>query len=374
LNVRTGPGTSNKRLTTLKKGTKVDVTGEAGGGWLKIKYNGGTAYVSGDFVARPSDGGSGENSPAPSPSDESDYPEQDTRYGVVTTGLNFRKGPSKSYDVIRVLQAGTRVEILTGANGWLKVSYGGRDGYVYADFIREEETVTKQEGDTVYITTKYPVSFGQALQKEQKVNGSSNLAYYLNPRNFSKGSTEYYQFLQLSSLANLNMRDMQIILAGRGILSGYAAEFITAAENNGVNEVYLVSHALLETGNGTSSLAKGVRIHGTKVYNMFGIGAYDGNAVNAGAEYAYSHGWTTPGKAIEGGAAWIADHYIYNRAYRQDTLYKMRWNPDALVMGNAAHQYATDPGWAVKQTPMIDNMYRKITKYTQIFDVPEYRN
>jgi mannosyl-glycoprotein endo-beta-N-acetylglucosaminidase len=107
---------------------------------------------------------------------------------------------------------------------------------------------------------------------------------------------------------------------------------------------------------------------------MFGIGAYDGNAVQNGAAYAYSQGWTTPAKAIEGGAAWIAKYYVYNSTYRQDTLYKMRWNPEALVTGSAAHQYATDVGWAVKQTPMIDSMYSAISKYSLIFDVPEYAN
>ena len=51
----------------------------------------------------------------------------------------------------------------------------------------------------------------------------------------------------------------------------------------GINEVYLISHALLETGNGTSQLAKGADVvnnkvvtnSNTKYHNVFGIAAYD---------------------------------------------------------------------------------------------------
>ncbi|WP_141306156.1 SH3 domain-containing protein, partial [Sporolactobacillus inulinus] len=375
LNVRSGAGTSNKILTTLKKGSRIEVVSEAGG-WLKIKYNGGTGYVSAEFVEQPSDNTSADDSSNQS-SNESGSSENgsSTTYGLTTTGVQFRQGPGKSYQSYGVLQAGTKVEIIAqGADGWIKVSYDGKDGYIYGDYLKDEITSTIQDGNTAYITTKYSVSFGQALAKEEKVNKSSSLAYYLNPNNFTKGSIDYYQFLQLSSLASVSLSDMDTMLQGKGILSGKGQAFIDAAKKYQVNEIYLVSHALLETGNGSSTLAKGVEYNGKTVYNMFGIGAYDGSAVSSGAAYAYNQGWTTPEKAIQGGAAWIANYYIYNQTYRQDTLYKMRWNPEALVIGDAAHQYATDVGWAVKQTPMIDNLYRMAAKYSLIFDVPEYGN
>jgi beta-N-acetylglucosaminidase/membrane protein implicated in regulation of membrane protease activity len=367
LNVRSGASTSNNVLTTLKKGSSVEVV-EVSGDWLKINYNGGTAYVSGTYVTKPnSSSGSGQSS--------SDSPSSSTTLGLITTGVNFRQGPGTSYNSYGVLKAGTLVEMLADApDGWKKISYDGKDGYVYGDYLKNETTTTIQDGNSAYITTKYPISFGQALVKEQAVNSSADLANYLNPKNFAKGSVEYYQFLKLSSLANISTEDMNALLNGKGILSGYGDAFRQAAADSKVNEVYLVAHALLETGNGNSTLSKGVVYNGTTVYNMFGIGAYDGSAVNSGAAYAYSHGWTTPAKAIEGGAAWIAANYVYNSTYHQDTLYKMRWNPEALVMGNAAHQYATDVGWAVKQTPMIDSMYSIISKYNLVFDVPEYAN
>ncbi|WP_332238790.1 SH3 domain-containing protein [Sporolactobacillus sp. KGMB 08714] len=369
LNVRTGASTGSTILATLSKGTEVEVVGTSGS-WLQIIYKDGTAYVSGDYVQK-QDGSSASTDPS-APGGTSQTTSSSTE-GLITTDVNFRKGPDTTYGIYQVIPAGTTVEWLADApNGWVKVSYGGNDGYVYGDYVKKETSTTTQSGNNAYKTTNYPISFSQALEEEQQVNQSSQLAYYLNPKNFAQGTPSYFQFLQLSSLANISLSDMNLILSGKGILSGYGSTFIDAAKKNGVNEVYLAAHAMLETGNGTSNLANGIVYKGVKVYNMFGIGAYDQDPENAGAAMAYSEGWTTPAKAIEGGAAWIAKYYIYNSVYQQDTLYKMRWNPSALVAGSAAHQYATDVAWAVSQTSMIDSMYRQIAQYSLVFDIPQY--
>jgi mannosyl-glycoprotein endo-beta-N-acetylglucosaminidase len=81
---------------------------------------------------------------------------------------------------------------------------------------------------------------------------------------------------------------------------------------------------------------------------MCGIGAYDYDAINTGAAYAYKMGRYTSEAAIVGGAEFISTKYIH-KEYGQNTLYKMRWSP----MRPGSHQYATDMGWAVKQTSRI---------------------
>src|SRR5699024_4508779 len=136
------------------------------------------------------------------------------------------------------------------------------------------------------------------------------------------------------------------------------------------NEAYLISHAFLETGNGNSTLAKGVKYKGKTVYNMFGIGAVDSNPLNGGAKTAYENGWFTPEKAIIGGAKWIQGQFI-NNAHKQNTLYKMKWNPD-MVDGYAWKQYATDIGWAVKQTSNIKVIYDKLNHPKYVYDKPKY--
>src|SRR5699024_8869414 len=162
----------------------------------------------------------------------------------------------------------------------------------------------------------------------------------------------------LSRPTGVTPTELNKFLKGKGILQGMGKAFIDAGRTHGVNEVYLLAHALLETGHGTSKLANGVKVNGKIVFNMFGIGAYDRDPIGEGSKRAYEEGWTTPEKAIMGGARFIGNNYI---KAGQNTLYKMRWNPEAMVKnGFATHQYATDMGWAYKQVDTMYNLYNEI--------------
>lgn len=104
------------------------------------------------------------------------------------------------------------------------------------------------------------------------------------------------------------------------------------------------------------------------MYNLFGIGAVDKSPIDAGAEYAYKQGWTSVEKAIEGGAKWISENYINNSKYGQNTLYKMRWNPEKP----AEHQYATDIAWASKQAKSMSSMFEAFPTAKYKFEIPRY--
>ncbi len=197
----------------------------------------------------------------------------------------------------------------------------------------------------------------------------NEICEYLNPDNYSD-DVYMYQFLDLSASSGISQKDMADFLEGKGILSGKENVYLSAAEKYSVSEVYLAAHSALETGNGTQELANGVVVNGKKVYNMYGIGAVDGTAIESGAQYAYKMGWDTPEKAIEGGAKWISENYINDEKYHQNTLYKMRWNPD--IPGT--HQYATDIAWAINQAPAIKEMYDNFPNAKLTFDIPEYQS
>lgn len=98
-------------------------------------------------------------------------------------------------------------------------------------------------------------------------------------------------------------------------LDNYAEWFYSASKKYSINPYYLVAKALIEGGasnkSSTNPLLVGYKFNdGTTVYNFFGIGASDGNATANGANYAKNAGWTTPQKAIKGGAKFIEDGYI----------------------------------------------------------------
>ncbi|WP_440858854.1 glucosaminidase domain-containing protein [Staphylococcus shinii] len=189
-----------------------------------------------------------------------------------------------------------------------------------------------------------------------------------------KDETQKYQFLRLDKTQNIGSADLDKLLVGKGILEGQGAAFSEAAKTYDINEVYLISHALLETGNGTSKLANGGDVVNNKVvtdgpnkyYNMFGIGAVDSDAVKQGFITAKNNGWNTVKKAIVGGAKFISESYIDKG---QNTLYKMRWNPE----NPGVHQYATDVAWASHNATRIKGFYDSMDKLGKYFDVDTYK-
>lgn len=235
----------------------------------------------------------------------------------------------------------------------------------------------RKKQDTLQILGKLKGTDGydwyQVKFNKTWVNASpEDVTYYVDPNNFQKNTVDSLQFLKLSVTANISAKEVnERILSGKGSLQGLASTFIKAGNTYGINELYLISHALLETNKGKSQLAQGVQINEKTVYNMFGIGAYDQTAVTSGAQFAYNAGWFTPEKAILGGAQFIANGYI-NAG--QDTLYKMRWNPGSTVTsGRVTHQYASDIGWAAKQVQQIYNLYNLIDSYKLVLEIPKYK-
>ena len=201
------------------------------------------------------------------------------------------------------------------------------------------------------------------------------IRYYVDPKNFLT-EVGKYQFLKLNYTEGISLNDINTVLQGKGVLSEKGQAFFDSCKIYNVSPAYLISHAFLETGNGTSVLATGVivtQVNGVPVtpkvtYNLFGIGAYDANPIKLGSEYAYTKGWFSVEQAIAGGADWISKYYINNSSYNQNTLYKMRWNPNIT----GTHQYATDIGWAIKQTKNIKGIMDKFTNANLYFDVPKY--
>ncbi|WP_275589759.1 GW dipeptide domain-containing protein [Mammaliicoccus sp. P-M56] len=185
-----------------------------------------------------------------------------------------------------------------------------------------------------------------------------------------------YQFLDLNKSQNISPSKLNELLRGKGILENQGNAFSQASKAVGINEIYLISHALLETGNGTSQLANGGNIDKngkvdlnskTKYYNMFGVGAIDKNALYGGIKYAQQAGWNTPEKAIFGGAQFIANNYI---KAGQNTLYKMRFNPQKP----GVHQYATGVDFSKSNAKRISDFYQQIQTDGQFYDVDQYKS
>ena len=175
-----------------------------------------------------------------------------------------------------------------------------------------------------------------------------------------------FQFLRLDEPSGASVEELNQELKGKGILEGQGQAFYEAENKIGVNALYLISHASLETGHGQSELASGIQVDSQSYYNFFGIGAFDHAAVSEGTSYAQQAGWTSPESAILGGAEFLHNNYI---GKGQNTLYRMRWNPE----NPGVHLYATDIAWPEKIARLIETHYQSLSLEHGTLDKDYYK-
>lgn len=278
-------------------------------------------------------------------------------------------------------QAYITVSSVNGKKHTFLVNVGASDRGDPFNLGGEEEENESYVSDGTVTYSSYNMTFPQVVRIQMAQNpppkiwtnngvvyaSEAETAEYMNPNNYYAGAYKY-QFLDLSKTSGVTADTLNAFLSDKGILRGKGQAFIDAANTYHVNEVYLVAHACLESGNGTSQLATGVEVNGETVYNLFGIAAYDSGALEGGSQKAYREGWTTVDAAIMGGAKWISTYYVNSSDTRQNTLYKMLWNPERP----GYHQYATDVGWAVKQAVSMNSIFERMSGAVYSYDIPVY--
>ena len=235
--------------------------------------------------------------------------------------------------------------------------------------------------DIRYVESSY--SFNEALDNQMNIKGKSSPKYWVGGdelwRNASRAQVmdamsidellsdpvNKMQFLDLHYQDGYSVEDLDVLLDGKGVLAGKGAAFLKASEDNNINPIYLVAHALHESDNGTSQLAK--------YNNFFGLGANDGRAIAGGRDFAEKHHWTTPELGITGAAEIISKKWVNSTLGSQSTLYSMRWNP---MNPGKTPQYATDIAWAHQQSHYIYTQVSKLQEinplYRPLFIVPKY--
>lgn len=238
--------------------------------------------------------------------------------------------------------------------------------------IKPRKTSVKKTPTVTVVYSKYTYNNALNIQmaKAPQVNYGSGwynasrsaTSAAMNNATIWNNSKMRYQMLNLGKYQGIPVSKLNQILKGKGTLSGQGQAFADGCKKYNINEIYLISHAFLESGYGTSNFASGR--YG--IYNYFGINAVDW-APNKAIDYARAEGWTTPYKGIVGGAKFVRKGYIDNG---QQTLYRMRWNPQSP--GN--HQYATDINWCKHQANTIYNLYRQIGMKGKYFIRDRYKS
>ena len=169
LNLREQPSTSSRILARLTGGTKVSILGESGS-WYRVSHDGLVGYLSAQYVrvtetaATPAPANTPEptNAPTntPAPTAAPTQAPETGRTGVVSISgsrLNLREQPSTSSRILARLTGGTKVSILGESGGWYHVRYGGLEGYLSAQYVRETESAATPEPTPTIAPTESPV-------------------------------------------------------------------------------------------------------------------------------------------------------------------------------------------------------------------------
>lgn len=125
VNFRAGATTGSGILGVVPQGTTVNLLGPSVSGWTKVSWNGRTGYISTPYLTAPA------TTPAPAPA-------ADTVIGTAKAiyAVNFRAGAGTNTASLMVVPQGATVNVLSASvNGWTKVSYAGKTGYISTPYL-----------------------------------------------------------------------------------------------------------------------------------------------------------------------------------------------------------------------------------------------
>lgn len=251
--------------------------------------------------------------------------------------------------------------------------------------------------------TPYNWSLNTYASIQKSRVGRASLAEFKRLVNYKKDTTYGFQYLRLDQYREVDEKKFISTFnyfikdscenngysPTRSVLYGKGDVMLAAAKKEGIDPMYFAAQTFIESAYGRSSLARGNRItkvalpsyarrggkfitknikKSVKVYNLYGIKAYDSDPRVGATSYAYYQGWTSVDKAIYGAAKFIRENY-FEATPKQNTIFKFRYNPS-----NLSHQYATDPWYAEKiaqRIMLFSNCYSKKASYT--YDYPKFR-
>lgn len=115
--LRSGSNTGSSILTELSQGTAVSVLGRDGD-WYRVNYDGKTGYMAAAYVTLRASAG-------------------DLRCvaRVTSDGLNLRPAAGTSGGVLASASRGEYVDVSGFENGWFRVQYSGKTGYMSGDYL-----------------------------------------------------------------------------------------------------------------------------------------------------------------------------------------------------------------------------------------------
>ncbi len=137
VNLRASAGTSSAIIKLLSKGEQVTVLGIEGK-WTRVSYNSLKGFIYTEYLSF-----SAVQSSSPSPDAQTPPAAAVPQVNALSAsalyitgyGVNFRAEANTSSEVYEILPFGTAVTPVATLDSWTKVSYNGRVGFVYSQYL-----------------------------------------------------------------------------------------------------------------------------------------------------------------------------------------------------------------------------------------------
>ncbi len=149
VNVRASDSEKADKLGKVAQGTRLPLLEKRANGWSKVTFEGKDAFIKSEFLADVVNVVEGEQTAAPAstenkPAETQPAETKPSNGGMVGTDgkvtakttVNVRAKASETADKLGVLYKGDKVElIMQQADGWCKIKYSGKTGFVKTDYV-----------------------------------------------------------------------------------------------------------------------------------------------------------------------------------------------------------------------------------------------
>lgn len=75
--------------------------------------------------------------------------------GTVGSTVNMRKGPDKSYSIIKEVPVGSRINVIQDQGKWCQIEYDGKDGWMMSNYIEYESENGEENKGEVDLKTAF---------------------------------------------------------------------------------------------------------------------------------------------------------------------------------------------------------------------------
>ena len=168
LNVRKGANAKSTKLGSVKKGQTLEVI-SISNGWAKINFKGNTGYVSSKYLKEVKD----------TKTSSSKYKKREM--SVTSTTLTVRKSNStKSSSLGKLKKGNVVIAVQESSNGWVKIEYKGKFGYVQnsnlkkGSYVEDRESANKAVSKIKSLNSKITLKDKSNVTKARSAYNSLN--------------------------------------------------------------------------------------------------------------------------------------------------------------------------------------------------------